>query len=622
MKWLNRILLAVTISFSIYFFTQHGKSGNIFYGDALGYYSYLPATFIYDNLTHMDSSCASKPMPPFFQDYIITSNAGNAKTPDGKTLVQYTIGIALAECPSFLIGHGYAKIFSYKIDGFSKPYEMALRICNWLYCLIGLLLIYFSLRNFFDKQISIFVSLLSFIGTNLLYFTLYQNGMSHIPIFFCYAWLIFITIKLHQKPKSSYFIIAAALCGYITLCRPSDIICIFIPLFYNVYNKQSFYQKLNFIKENRTKLLVAILFFFLPILPQLLYWKIMTGNFYWYSYGSQTFDFLHPHLIEGWLYPGNGWLQYTPIMLFAVIGFLFLKRAKPFLYLMPFLFLLYSYIIYSWFCYQYINGFGSRPMLHLYPLLAFPLAAFIQFISEKKFAFKLSVSLVMALCVFVNLSFSIKQAKNELWSEFSSFKFNVMTLFKPKINYNDLVLLDVQKVQPDSNSFSKIILMKENNFEKPDSIFNNGIVNDSVSKNKFYKQIGEEFSPTLVSEIYDEQKFAGAKYLKVSGRFNVQSSPWYYYWLSSLDMRISRDDNQVYYRSCKIDNKIGVSKRENNYEGLKIFGANNKQWDEVHFYIPLPLRKKLMNGDVIKVWVSNCKKGEIWMDDIRIDLCY
>ena len=463
-------------------------------------------------------------------------------------------------------------------------------------------------------------ALLIFIGTNLLYFTLYQNGMTHLPVFFCYAWLIYLTIKFHEKPDNTKLALISLLCGIIILARPSDLVCVFIPMFYSVFDKQSFHAKISFLKTQLHKWWLVILFFVLPMIPQFVYWKIMSGKFIYYSYGNQGFDFKHPHLIAGWLYPQNGWLQYTPLMILSLVGFFILKKIKSFSFVLPVTFLVYSFLIYSWFCYQYINGFGSRPMIHLYPLLAFPLAAFVDFILQKKMIWKMIGLFFILFFVFVNISFSMKQVKNQLWSEFSTFLFNAHTLFKKEIHYNDLAELDVQALQPDSSQIYKTILLAKNDFES-DSVFKNNLMNDSIHKNTFYKMDGEQYSPKFLEAVYSEEKFKGVKYLKVSGRFNVQSSPWYYYWLANFILQIKRGDEQIYWKGCHIDNKIGVSKSENACR-IKLFNANNKIWDEVHFYIPLPLHKKLQTGDSIKVWVENEKKGEIWIDDLQLNLCY
>ena len=79
----------------------------------------------------------------------------------------------------------------------------------------------------------------------------------------------------------------------------------------------------------------------------------------------------NPEIIKGLLGAKNGWFMYTPLMLIACLAFFVKGMAKDIRIVFFLLVPVYIYIVYAWFNYYYINGFGSRPMIHLYPLLAF-----------------------------------------------------------------------------------------------------------------------------------------------------------------------------------------------------------------------------------------------------------
>ncbi len=92
---------------------------------------------------------------------------------------------------------------------------------------------------------------------------------------------------------------------------------------------QNMERKINLADSKPNFLFKAIaLLFMLPIFPQLLYWKLVSGNWLFYSYGNEGFDFLHPHIFDGLFCFKNGWLSYTPIMLFGLIGIVLMHKKK------------------------------------------------------------------------------------------------------------------------------------------------------------------------------------------------------------------------------------------------------------------------------------------------------
>jgi len=114
----------------------------------------------------------------------------------------------------------------------------------------------------------------------------------------------------------------------------------------------------------------------LPLLPQLLFWKAVTGQWVFYSYGQEKIYWLHPHVLEGLFSYRNGWLLYTPLMALAIAGmFMSFRIDKALSIAVSVVFALHVYIVFSWWCWYYGSSLSIRPMIDLYPLLAFPLAA-------------------------------------------------------------------------------------------------------------------------------------------------------------------------------------------------------------------------------------------------------
>ena len=604
------IVVAISSTF-VYFF--HEKSGP-FYGDALGYYLYLPATFIYNNHTSIYEEPANVELPSSVTWYLDQQRREAVKTPKGYSLNQYTYGVALLESPFFLTAHLFEKITGRSATGYSSVYENAIKISSAVYAVLGLMIVFLLLRRFYSYSASLLAVLLLFIGTNMFWFSVHQAGMSHVPLLFLYALLMWLTVRLHDSPRWYYFALAAFVGGLITIIRPTDIICLLLPLLYNVYNKESLLKKWEFLKEHRQKIFLAALFFLLPILPQLLYWKMVTGSYVFYSYGGQEFHFLHPKLKEGLFGGQNGWLAYSPLMYFSIIGFLLCKRYRPWMTPLFVIFPLYVYIIYSWFCFNYINGFGSRPMLHLYPLLALPLAAVIQYVSEKRLVLKLVFGLLCLFFIAVNLSFSVQQVWGILRSEESNNTYNRRILFKSEINYNDLIAYDSEQSVPDTTTLKKIKAFRCYDFEDSTTT---SFEKDTTGKSKFVYHIREEEFPEPSFSIpYSKSVFKDARWIKVSGDFVCPSYQVYYKHLFVVEVR--RGDKGHFWRKATIDNKIGYADASCEHKELKPDHYHEDRWGPVYSFIKLP--NDVKEGDEIKVFIWNIGKQELMMDNVCIDL--
>lgn len=606
---LNTIALFVTLTISLAFAMVYGNKRDIFYGDSLGYYYYLPAGLLYHNLQDMYS------LPPNKDTKAVSWYASDDPvSPTGHLVNQYTYGIALMELPFFVAAQGYEKMTGLSSYGFSNTDNLFIKFSSLLYSFLGLILIYKILRNYFDHTRSLLVTLCIFIGTNLFWFTLYQAGMAHVPLFFLYALLIYLTIQLHKKPKTSLFIGIGFIMGLITLIRPTDVLCIFIPLLYNVYNKETWHAKMLLLKNNIFKFIPLIIAFIVPIIPQLLYWKLATGRYIYYSYGHQQFDWAHPKIGYGLFYGGNGWLVYTPIMIFALFGMLLFRRIKLWAWCLWLILPAYIYIIYSWGCYNYINGLGSRPMIHLYPLLAIPLTAFLQYTGEKRLPVKILAGIAVLFCISINISFSMQQAKGVLISEGATVNYNLHTLYRMNLTYRDLVLFDDNHPQPDAQKLTRVATLAWQHYD--DSTSPNTIASPTNGSKYVYHMGNDEFQPDAIHIKLDKQYVHAGNWFKCSARFMYPYPPGML--KHNFVFVIKRGDSTLVWQKTTVENKIGVTDDNKRYASIYLQQFKTNTWDTVHFYIKVP--KGIQEGDDLAVSLWNIGKQDIYMDDVCLEL--
>lgn len=606
-------LLLLTLLTSTIFVTNFKKGGGagVLYGDALGYYMYLPATFIYHNLDSITTLPEDKGIDGDIFWYT-NEMAHSSITPKGYVLDQYTFGVAIMEMPFFFAAHAYAKATGKNANGFSKPYQNAIRWSSVIYTLLGLLILYQVLRRFFSENVAVTTIAILFLGSNLFWFTLYQAGMSHIPLFFLFALLLLATIKLYENPQKVHFISVGLLCGFITFIRPVDIVCIFIPLLYNIFDKESLQNKWAFFKKHRINIAIAVFMGALPFIPQLIYWKYMTGSFLYDSYGNtQTFNFLKPEIWYGLFSASNGWLFYSPALIVFFFGLFMWRKYKALSSVVFVIIPIYIYLIYSWFVPNYINGIGSRPMVDISAIVAIPLAAFIAFISTKK-AWVITVfAAIMILCSAYSISFYVQQHYGLTLTEYNKTAFVAQTLFKSSLNYDDLVVNDIGEKQPNPKPLkavtSKFYLQLNDTLKNTER--------DSLGNIYYSVPSDEAITPIQISIPYNKKTMGNVHWLKFSGVFKTadQGGLWN---CQTLIYTVERGPETLIWRGLRVNNKIGKAHSIN--KRMKLYEWNLNEWGEVYFYSKLP--GDIQDGDEIKLRLANDGGNTMQVKDVFIQM--
>jgi len=370
--------------------------------DAMGYYLYLPSLFIYQDLHHLGF------IPDIINTYHPTNYFYQAfRMKNGDYAMAYTIGTAIMELPFFLLGHIGALLFGFKPDGFSYPYQLAIYVSGMFYAFAGLILLRKILAKFFSSNVVAVTLIILLLGTNLGFYSFFDTGMSHGYLFFLNCLLIWNTLLWYKYFKTRNIILAAITLALMTQARPTEVLAILIPMFWGVFSLNDVRERIHLIIKRWKQFLIAAICFVIVCTPQLLYWKWATGHWYFNAYGATGlhFYFKHPHLIQGLLGMRKGWLIYTPVMILSLVGIFQLRRSGngnkalvPVLIYFP----LFVYIAFSWQVWWYGGCYGQRVMIQLYPLLAFPLAAFIQFVRTRKNLRYISACFI-TICVLLNV---------------------------------------------------------------------------------------------------------------------------------------------------------------------------------------------------------------------------
>jgi hypothetical protein len=376
---------------------------NILSWDTFGYYLYLPALFIYHDPGLTDFQWVQHLM-----DLYQTTGSFYHAYPgaDGMLVIKYPVGWAIAMSPFFFIAHWLAPVLGYAADGFSMPYQVIITLGALLYALSGMLLLRKVLLRFFPDWLTGFVLLLVLAGSNFAQMASDHTLSPHNLLFTAYAAVLYLTIRGHEKPSVRNSVLLGLVTGFIAITRPTDALIVLIPLLWGVWPPASFREKIRMIRTKPLPVLVFVLSGLLAVLPQLFYWKYSSGSFLFYTYQNpgEGLDWMQPHWREFLFSFRKGWLVYTPLMVFALIGLISLARRIPQMLIPLSLFLLlYVYVVSSWTCWWYAGSFSQRPMLQTYPLLALSLACFVEWVFSKKNIFKWTMLTILLVFLALNI---------------------------------------------------------------------------------------------------------------------------------------------------------------------------------------------------------------------------
>lgn len=394
------IIILLVISVNI---NSHNWKNTIS-SDVKGYYTYLPSVFIYNDLK---------------LDYI-NKNIDKFKdkiwfriTPDRNRVIQFTYGLSFLYVPFFLIAHLFSIIFDYDTSGYSDIYSGFLLISCIFYFAIGLIFFRKLLLKYFNQKITTITLISIVLGTNLFYYVTKEATMSHAYSFSLFAIFLYLLEAWLINPKIVLSIYLGFVSGLIILIRPSNGLIILLFFIWNVGSWKMLLSRLFFLTRNYYHILIIICINILIWLPQLLYWKHITGHYFYFSYGeNQGFFFNDPEIINVLFSYRKGWLLYTPLMLFSIIGIPFLINKYPGKALPVCVYTVFNiYVISSWCQWWYGGSFGSRPFIESYVLLAISFAAFINWVGKRSLYLKIPVFLIILMLIFFN-QFQIKQYLN------------------------------------------------------------------------------------------------------------------------------------------------------------------------------------------------------------------
>ncbi len=583
--------------------------------DVFGYYLYLPATTVYDDLAEL------KFIPPLLDRTALT-NRGNPANPLGnyevsraqtnpdRYVIKYTMGQAILWWPFFQAAHFYTRHYgAYPADGYSAPYQLALYLAGLSYALLGLGLLRRVLLRYFSDQLSAIVLIIIYFGTNYLSYSVFRSLYSHNSLFMLHAATLLLVSKWLERPHWRYTLGLGLTTGLAVLIRPSEIIILLVPLLLGVATLADLQARFRLARQHGGQVALAALVAGVVNLPQLLYWHRMSGHWLYDSYPGEKFDFLNPKLVSGLFSFNNGWLTYTPVMVLALlgIGVLWFERREWFWLLAAYL-PLHLWISYSWWCWWYMDSVGSRTMVQAYPVLALPLGVCLHSLWQRGLRVRVATVAAVLVCIAINVLQTWQARQGIYVTENMNSRYYGAIFGKTYVSKDALMKYDANEATPDLNALQ--------------------------AEQVYYNDFSQETGPAITSAfgglrppacLVDAQHPVSPVFTGTVGQLSLHPGdfvegriqaffPQKEYDINAMPRLIVQyqhpgETSAYKWRGARITNKVG--------ETVNIWGGTAGVWDEVKLASKVPHDAR--PEDEIRVYVnSTSSKLPLYVDDLTV----
>jgi len=405
------VILLIVLPVLITDITRVRSWSNVINADGYGYYAYLPCVFIYHHMDYQKVMDAEHMLRPGMDKAELEYPFLPGKLNLTKHVDKYFVGEAIVLTPFFLTAYFASYLTGFELSGYSALFQEAVVLAALFYLFIGLLFLRKLMLQFKVPDAVIYFALtLVVYATNLFYYATTEPSMSHVYSFALMTMFLYYAKCAIDLPRLKHLLFAVLLFSLLCIIRPTNVLAILlVPFLAGSFERMKLFVRSSFNLKNILILSGATL---LVISMQLIKWKIETGYWFIWGYGSEGFDFAKPHIADLIFSYRKGWFVYTPLMLFIlmVTAVLFLaKRMYWSLTSILLFFMISTYVFASWWEWWYGGSYGMRVSIDFYPLYALLFA--IALTETKNKVGKSILVIVPVLCLMVSIIQTVQYNK-------------------------------------------------------------------------------------------------------------------------------------------------------------------------------------------------------------------
>ncbi|HEY2431577.1 MAG TPA: hypothetical protein VGI12_02815 [Vicinamibacterales bacterium] len=337
-----------------------GRAGLPIRSDAYSYYVYLPALALYHDpsLQAVADDCCGGTFPAWTA---ISRWRGTRRWVDA-----HPIGVAVMTAPFFVAAHLLTRWTNLSPDGFTPYYQHGAGLAGLTCVIAGLWFLRRLLRRHFSDATAdaSLVALLA--GTSLYHYATFDSTWSHAFSFVLCAALFERLDGWHDEAGTADAAAIGAIAGLMVLVRHTNAVIAAALGLTLVVRSRSF----------RAALPVVIAVAAASLIPQAWLYHRATNHWFVSAYGDMGFTWRSPHIAGVLVSPAKGLFFWAPLLLAAVAGLgvlpASLRRWRP---AIAAILVIHTYLIASWWDWQFGASFGHRGFVDVYPLLSPGLAA-------------------------------------------------------------------------------------------------------------------------------------------------------------------------------------------------------------------------------------------------------
>ncbi len=255
------------------------------------------------------------------------------RTETGRLPNNFSIGPGLLWAPFYLVVHFLGHLGLFRPTGFGYPYFTMVSTATSLIGFLGVLWFYRLACRTFDRPVAFVAAALLWLGSFHIWYMVFEPSMSHA---LAMASVVGYLLLCQRGPRGvRAFLWAGGVAGLVVLVRWQNIV--FLPVGMALIWGERGRPRWQELAAGGTAALVVFL-------PQVLFWKLIYGEFLLVPQGGNYMQWGSPELAAVLFSSRHGLLSWSPILWVGALGFLaFIRRDRLFgvTYLVAFLVALY-----------------------------------------------------------------------------------------------------------------------------------------------------------------------------------------------------------------------------------------------------------------------------------------